>query len=578
MKVLNNISIRIKVLAPIMTLLIVVVLASGFSMLNAKNLLDAGYTISDDCADSIEIAQDIETKIHSIGKNMYGSCQTTNTTTKSEFEAKIAEEFKDMESSLEEYQKKELTDLEYEYIAAIVKKLEKYKNGVSSVLVASMDGDDDAMIDAININEKPAEDYILYKLELLIEMRKDAMNGALNTQENAFTIAIVTSIFFVSIAIIMGIFSIIVCSKGITSPMKYIANKLEKMIESIQRGEGDLSMRVNHLGKDEIGRIGRSVNLFTETLQNIMMRITQSSVDMNEIVDEVGKRVSFADGSSKDISSAMITLSTSMSNVSDSVEGINNNISEIGINVNDISEKSDELLDYTVKMEESASNLQKSAVQNKIETSRMTEEIIAKLQAAVEKSKDVEKIKALTDDILEIAAQTNLLALNASIEAARAGEAGKGFSVVASEISHLSDSSTSSATNIQSINEIVITTVKELADNASELVSFIEHNILPDYDNFVVAGENYSNDAKHINEIVSNFHEMSDMLKNRTTDVQEYIEEITNSVKDSLEGINHTAQNTDNLAGDISNISSKMMHNKEVADMLSREAERFVIN
>ena len=376
----------------------------------------------------------------------------------------------------------------------------------------------------------------------------------------------------------MGIFSIIVCSKGITSPMKYIANKLEKMIESIQRGEGDLSMRVNHLGKDEIGRIGRSVNLFTETLQNIMMRITQSSVDMNEIVDEVGKRVSFADGSSKDISSAMITLSTSMSNVSDSVEGINNNISEIGINVNDISEKSDELLDYTVKMEESASNLQKSAVQNKIETSRMTEEIIAKLQAAVEKSKDVEKIKALTDDILEIAAQTNLLALNASIEAARAGAAGKGFSVVASEISHLSDSSTSSATNIQSINEIVITTVKELADNASELVSFIEHNILPDYDNFVVAGENYSNDAKHINEIVSNFHEMSDMLKNRTTDVQEYIEEITNSVKDSLEGINHTAQNTDNLAGDISNISSKMMHNKEVADMLSREAERFVIN
>ncbi len=578
MKVLRNISIRIKVLVPIMTLLIIVVLACGFSMLNANNLLNAGYTISDNCADSIEIAQDIETKIHSIGKNMYGSCQTTNTTTKAEFEAKISEELKLMESLIEQYQKKELTDLEYEYIGAILKKLEKYRNGVNSVLAASMDGDEDAMLDAINVNEKPAEEYILYKLDSLVEIRKEAMSGALNTQENAFTIAIVTSIFFVSIAIVMGILSIIVCSKGITSPMKYIANKLEKMIESIQRGEGDLSMRVNHLGKDEIGRIGRSVNLFTETLQNIMMRITQSSVDMNEIVDEVGKRVSFADGSSKDISSAMITLSTSMSNVSDSVEGINNNISEIGINVNDISEKSDELLEYTVKMEESASNLQKSAVQNKIETSKMTEEIITKLQIAVEKSKDVEKIKALTDDILEIAAQTNLLALNASIEAARAGEAGKGFSVVATEISHLSDSSTNSATNIQSINEIVISTVKELADNASELVRFIEENILPDYDNFVVAGENYSNDAKHINEIVSNFHEMSDMLKNRTNDVQEYIEEITNSVKDSLEGINNTAHNTDNLAGDISNISNKMIHNKEVADMLSKEAERFVIN
>ncbi|MEE1305193.1 MAG: methyl-accepting chemotaxis protein [Agathobacter sp.] len=578
MKILNNISIRIKVLVPIMTLLIIVVLASGFSMLNAKNLLNAGYSISTNCAGSIEIVQELKSKVHSIGKNMYGSCQTTNTIAKGEFEAKIAEEFTQITALLEDYQTRKLTDLEIEYAGAIAKKLDKYSNGVNTVLEASMHDDNDAMVVAINVNQKPAEDYILYKLDSLIEMRNEAMNAALKTQEKAYSTAIITSVVFVSVSIIMGILAIIVCAKGITRPMKYIADKLEKMIESIQNGQGDLSMRINHLGSDEIGRIGHSVNLFTETLQGIMQRITQSSVDMNEIVDEVGKRVDFADGSSRDISSAMVTLSSSMSNVSDSVEGINTSISDIGANVNDISVKSDELLDYTVKMEESASNLQKSAVQNKIETSKMTEQIIAKLQVAVEKSKEVEKIKALTDDILEIASQTNLLALNAAIEAARAGEAGKGFSVVASEISQLSDSSTSSATNIQNINETVITTVKQLADNASELVRFIKENILPDYDNFVEAGENYSNDAKHINEIVSNFHEMSDMLKNRTTDVQNYIEEITNSVKDSLEGINNTAESTDNLAGDISNISTKMVHNREVADMLSKEAERFIIN
>ena len=45
-----------------------------------------------------------------------------------------------------------------------------------------------------------------------------------------------------------------------------------------------------------------------------------------------------------------------------------------------------------------------------------------------------------------------------------------------------------------------------------------------------------------------------------------------------MEGINNTAQNTDNLAGDISNILTKMVHNREVADMLSKEAERFKID
>lgn len=121
----------------------------------------------------------------------------------------------------------------------------------------------------------------------------------------------------------------------------------------------------------------------------------------------------------------------------------------------------------------------------------------------------MEKVSELTNDILSIAGQTNLLALNASIEAARAGEAGKGFAVVASEIGQLSESSRQAAVNIQNINNTVIETVQELINNAAELAEYIQSNILPDYDNFVKAGEQYNNDAVHINDIVGNFNKMS---------------------------------------------------------------------
>jgi len=360
--------------------------------------------------------------------------------------------------------------------------------------------------------------------------------------------------------------------------MKYIAAELGGMVDSIERGEGDLSVRLEVSGKDEIGTIGRSVNSFIETLQKIMESIARSSVNMNEIVSEVGQKVDVADDNSRDITATMEELSASISSVSDSADGISGHLSEIGEHVNEISDKSQELLGYTEQMKNSASKLQANAVANKDKTSEIIKEIVAKLQKAVEDSKKVEEITNLTEDILEISEQTNLLALNASIEAARAGSFGRGFAVVASEISNLAASSGSSATNIQKINGIIIDTVKELASNSKELVEFIQNNILPDYDSFVSAGEDYSNGAQHINEVVNNFNQMAEDLRIRTQGVQEFAEIINNSVQESATGISGTAKSIESLPDEISGIATRMSSNKQLADELSNEADRFILD
>ena len=153
-------------------------------------------------------------------------------------------------------------------------------------------------------------------------------------------------------------------------------------------------------------------------------------------------------------------------------------------------------------MDQNADKLKNDAILNKKNTGEIVTDIIGKLQTTIQESKKVEKVSELTNDILNIADQTNLLALNASIEAARAGEAGRGFAVVASEIGKLSESSRDAAVNIQSINSTVIGTVQELIKNANALVTYMEQNILPDYDNFVCAGAQYNDDAVYINEVV----------------------------------------------------------------------------
>ena len=79
---MRNISIKIKVLVPIIVLSLVIVLACGFSIVNQKNLLNTSYVISDDCSESIELLLDMESELESIGKNMYAHCKAENATTK----------------------------------------------------------------------------------------------------------------------------------------------------------------------------------------------------------------------------------------------------------------------------------------------------------------------------------------------------------------------------------------------------------------------------------------------------------------------------------------------------------------
>lgn len=402
------------------------------------------------------------------------------------------------------------------------------------------------------------------------------MTEAAEETEVSYNTAVFSSFGMLGVAIAFIVLGIIICIIEIVRPVVKSSNQLREIVTEIEEGRGDLTKRVDAVGKDEVSTMCKDINEFIGALQGIMNHISNDSKSLDMIVNQVASSVATANESSCDISAVMEELSASMEEVSATSSNVNQNASNVGCSVQELAEASVSLSDYAGEMRRRATELEENAINNKTEANNIVSEILSSLQQAVEDSKSVDRVNELTNEILNISSQTNLLALNASIEAARAGEAGKGFAVVADEIRGLADSSRETASNIQNINNMVTAAVKELAKNSNEIIDYVKESILPAYDDFVAGGTQYRDDADHVNEIVTQFNEMSANINRLVGEISDSMDGIATAVDESAEAITNAANNTNELVKEIEQISTQMESNDEIAKQLKNEADRFV--
>ena len=437
--------------------------------------------------------------------------------------------------------------------------------------------EDDAAIKLANTELTVAGNKLTTDLSNLETMKMEAMNKAIKTQDSVYSMSKALIFVVLIIGIVMFAAVIFISWKWVCKRLVNINNQLREITSSIECGQGDLTKRVQCLSTDEIGSLASGINIFIETLQDIMKKITSNSSTLEKIVGLVSGSVSTANLNSSDISAVMEELSAAMEEVTATVTAVNSNTNDVNTNIEELAGVANELLSYANSMRDRAKELEQTAQLNKDNTSATMSEVLDTLERAIEDSKSISKISELTDDILNISSQTNLLALNASIEAARAGEAGKGFAVVADEIRKLADSSRENANHIQEINGMVTVAVNELIDSAQEIINYITDTILPDYDEFVKSGKQYSDDSSYVNDSVENFAQLADNIKEVVNSISESMSGISTAVEESAEGISNAAANTNNLVEDISSISTEMESNSKIADELKGQASTFAI-
>ena len=273
----------------------------------------------------------------------------------------------------------------------------------------------------------------------------------------------------------------------------------------------------------------------------------------------------------------MEELVASMENVANSTVDLEDKLKLVREATDAIYSESQNGAERAELIKSEADTIKKDAADKKDSTGAKIEELSKVLEASVKESEQVNQISDLTNDILDIASQTNLLALNASIEAARAGEAGKGFAVVADEISKLAANSREAAGNIQEISARVTTAVKELSDNAIQVIDFINENVLSDYDSFVETGAKFEDTASVIDEMLGSFTDKANKLNEVMDAMSVRIEDIANSLQESSYAINMSATASTTIVSEIQGITDAMDQNGIVTKQLSESTMKFEV-
>ena len=567
-------SLKALILVPVFILGILSVLSNVMAVNNIRKVNRNASRIADDCMNSISELSAIENETQSIHKLGLSHIIATDLNTMISIVEEMQTEQETLEQELEDYRKYVEPEDESSY-ETVVSNYETMKYELGNLMAYSALGKNTEAYALANGVVSESSMAIQNEINVMKEHANTAASDAREKLSDVYLGALVSNGIIIAISVTLLMVALYCVIRFVIKPILATNKDIRDIISGIDKGEGDLTKRVAVLSNDEIADLGNGINLFMDKLQQILKMIIENTNHMENVVREVGESVATSNDSATDLSAMTEELSATMQDVGHSVSVINNNTENVRGDVEMIAHKSGEINEFSKEMKANADKMESDARNNMDKTNETIGIILEGLGKAIEDSHSVGQVTSLTDEILNISSQTNLLALNASIEAARAGEAGKGFAVVADEIRGLADSSRETANRIQQINSVVVAAVKNLSDNANELVGYIQNAILPEFEAFVESGVKYRDNASYIENAMQEFTAKTDMLKKNIDEIALSISAITTAVDEGAEGINGAAKSTQNLVEDIVNISDKMNENKVIAQTLQKSTHVF---
>lgn len=559
----------------IIVLALISIISLGFMADSMTTISESSQNVMNNEVEKINLIHGIYEDYLDMYMNVYAHANAKLTRTMDRRAEDILERRAKMWESMAAYEAMITSDEVRESFDTLQERLQSFDEYTDTIIELSRANDKERANNLISNNLGSLKQVLDKAMDRMLEFSEQDLESAKSDLQIRANNSYILTVIVIALLILTAVLILIIANRIIVVPIQKIAQVINGMIEAIHNNRGNLTERVPVQTKDEIATLARGVNEFLDILQGVIggviscgEEINRQQLNVNQVVEETNQRAN-------DTSATMEELAASMEEVSATVGYVSENTREAENSVGDMVDKAVNGTKFAEEIRNRAEELRKLAQDSRASADGMIKGFDVTLNASIEDSRQIEQIGNLTADILGIASKTNLLALNASIEAARAGEAGKGFAVVADEIRQLADSSKETAGNIQQISESVVAAVMTLAENAGNLVKFINDRVMPDYEILERTGEQYLNDSITIDQMMSEMRGSMEDIGSMMRTVAESNENITNNVRESAQGVGGVVDNTAALAENMKNIIKALDQVSDVVSHLSEQTACF---